>query len=53
MTKYFVIRNFRGTSTSVKMLKGYMVICWNAEGIHSQRKVGYPCSSISGSKIMI
>jgi len=25
MIKYFVIRNFRGTCSSVKMLKGYMV----------------------------
>jgi len=45
MIKYFVIRNFRGTSTSVKMLKGYVVICRNAEGVHGQRKVGNPWSS--------
>jgi len=25
MIKYFVIRNFRGTCSSVEMLKGYMV----------------------------
>jgi len=25
MIKYFVIRNFRGTFSSVEMLKGYMV----------------------------
>jgi len=47
MIKYFVIRNFRGTSTSVKMLKGYVVICRNAEGVHSQRKVGDPCAKPS------
>jgi len=40
MIKYFVIRNFRGTCSSVEMLKGYMVICRNAEGIHGKRKVG-------------
>jgi len=34
MIKYFVIRNFRGTSTSVKMLKGYVVICRNTEWVH-------------------
>jgi len=26
------------------MLKGYMLIKGNAEGIHGQRKVGDPCS---------
>jgi len=25
MTKYFVMRNFRGTCSSVEMLKGYIV----------------------------
>jgi len=51
----FVIRNFRGTACSsvemlkgtylsVEMLKGYMVTCRNAEGVHGQRKVGNPCS---------
>jgi len=44
MIKYFVIRRFRGTCSSVemvkgtylsaKMLKGYMLICRNAEGVH-------------------
>ena len=44
MIKYFVIRNFRGTCSSVEMvkgtclsveiLKGYMLICRNAEGVH-------------------
>jgi len=42
MIKYFVIRNFRGTCSSVEMLKGYKVICWNAEGVHGKRKVGKP-----------
>jgi len=44
MIQYFVIRNFRGTSTSVKILKVYVVICRNAEGVHSQRNVGNPCA---------
>jgi len=44
MIKYFVIRNFKGTSTSVKMLKGYMLICRNVERVHSQRKVGNPAN---------
>jgi len=26
------------------MLKGYMLICRNAEGVHGKRKVGNPCS---------
>jgi len=30
------------TCSSVKMLKGYMVICQNAEGVHGQRWVGNP-----------
>jgi len=33
--KCIVIGNFRGTCASVKMLKGYMRICWNAEGVHA------------------
>jgi len=59
MTKYFVIRNFRGTCSSVQMLNGYMpiirnaeevlyiLICRNSEGVHSQRNIGNSCSSIS------
>jgi len=46
MIKYFVIRNFRGTFPSVKMLKGYILICVNAEGVHGKRKVGNPCSKV-------
>jgi len=42
MTKYFVMRNFRGTCSSVEMLKGYMLICQNAKGVHRKRKVGNP-----------
>jgi len=54
MIKYPVIRNVRGTCSSVKMLKGYMLIfrnaegvgymliCRNAEGVHGQKKVGNP-----------
>ena len=41
----FVIGNFRGTCSSVKMLKGYMLICWNTEGVHCKKKVGNPCAS--------
>jgi len=26
------------------MLKGYILICRHAEGVHGQRKVGNPCS---------
>jgi len=44
MIKYFVKRNFRGTCSSVEMLKGYMLLCRNAEGVHDKRKVGNPCS---------
>jgi len=29
---YFAIGNFRGIFSSVNMLKGYILICWNAEG---------------------
>jgi len=35
MVKYFVIRKFRGTCSSVEMLKGYMSIFQNAEGVHA------------------
>ena len=54
ITNYFVIRNLkgtcssveipRGTCLSVEMLKGYMLICRNAEGVHGNRKVGNPCA---------
>jgi len=43
MTNTFCHRNFRGTCSSVEMLKGYMLICRNAEGVQGQRKVGNPC----------
>ena len=36
----FVIRTFRGTCSSVEILKGYMLICRNAEGVHGKGKVG-------------
>jgi len=52
MIKYFVTEYFRGTCSSVEMLKGYMhifqnaegymLICRIAEGVHGQRKVGNP-----------
>jgi len=35
MIKYFVVRNLRGTRSSVEMLKGYMLIFRNAEGVHA------------------
>jgi len=34
MIKLFVIRNVRDTCSSVEILKGYILICWNAEGVH-------------------
>ena len=49
--KYFVIRHFRGTSSSVKMLKGYMLIFPNADGVHCQRKVGNPWSKDSSNDV--
>ena len=33
--KMIVIRNFKGTYSSVEMLKGYMLISRNAEGVHA------------------
>jgi len=42
MIKYFVIKYIRDTSSSVEMLKWYMLIFRNAEGVHGQRKVGNP-----------
>jgi len=50
MIIYFVIGNFRGTFSSVnmlkglfiEMLKGYMLTSRNAESVHGQRKVGNP-----------
>jgi len=35
MKKCIVIGHFRGICASVKMLKGYILICWNAEGVHA------------------
>jgi len=35
MIKCVVIGNFRGTCASVEMLKGYILICWNAEVVHA------------------
>ena len=32
----------RGTYLSVEMLKGYMLICQNAKGVHGKRKIGNP-----------
>ena len=47
MIKYFVIRNFRGTCSSVEILKGYMLSCWNAEGVYGKRKAGNSWSSLT------
>jgi len=52
MITYFIIGNFRGTFSSVnmlkglfiEMLKGYMLTSRNAERVHGQRKVGNPWS---------
>jgi len=33
--KYFVIGNFRGTCSSVEILKGNRLICWHAVGVHA------------------
>jgi len=58
MTKYFVKRNYSGTSSSAEMRNGYMLIWWNvegkrvhlicrnAEGVHGKGKVGNPCSKM-------
>ena len=56
--KIFVIRSFRGTCSSVKILKGYILVCWsavgvmlicrNAEGVHGKKKVGNPCFKACG-----
>jgi len=35
MTTNFVIRIFRGACSSIEMLKGYMLIFRNAEGVHT------------------
>jgi len=42
MIKYLVRGNFRGTCSSVDMLKGYIIICRNAEGVHCQKRLGAP-----------
>jgi len=33
---------WKGTDLSAEILKGYMLICWNAEGVHDKQKVGHP-----------
>jgi len=48
MIKHFVIKNFKSTRSSVEILKGYMLICRNAEGVQGLRKVGNPCSIWTG-----
>ena len=49
----FYLRNFTGTCASVEMLKGYMLICRNAEGVHGQRKVGNPWSMLTIPKLFM
>jgi len=34
MIKCIVIGNLRGACASVEMLKGYILNCWNTEGVH-------------------
>jgi len=63
MRKYFVIRSFRGACSSVKILKGYilifemllgyMLICRNAEGVHGKKKVGNLCYLMHGSTALL
>jgi len=52
MIKYFVIRNFRGTCSSVEMLKGYMLIFRNAEGVRAQLK-GYIVREKLGTPVLV
>ena len=35
MRKYFIIRSFRDACSSVKILKGYILIFCNAQGVHA------------------
>jgi len=53
MIKYFVIRYFRGTHSLVEMLKEYMLICRNAEGVHGWREVENPCYRLCVSLVFI
>ena len=52
MTKYFVKRNYRGTCSSAEMLKGYMLICRNAERVQGQRWVANPCMRITNHGVI-
>jgi len=36
--------------SSVGMLKGYMLMCRNALGVHGKQKFGNPCSEITVNK---
>ena len=42
---------WKGTCLYFQMLKGYMLICRNAAGVHGQRKVGNPCSKGSSNDV--
>ena len=46
----FCHRKFRGTFSSVNMLKEYMLISRNAERVHGKRKVGNPCTKVTRSR---
>ena len=35
MINHFVIRNYRGTYSCVEILKGYLIIFRNSEGVHA------------------
>jgi len=35
------------------MLKWYMLMCRNAEGVHGKQKVGSPCSKSTGKKKIV
>jgi len=35
MIKCVVVGNLMDTCASVEMVKGYILICWNAEGVHA------------------
>jgi len=38
MIKYFVIKNFQDSCSSLDMLKGHMLIFCNGEGLDGQKK---------------
>jgi len=34
------LKCWRGTCWAFEMLKGYILICWNAKGVHGQKQRG-------------